>query len=272
MIVPEDSYFRRMQAALSTKTRIELDAILFSSDVISICYSRLEQLSTIDNPNAISFAMKVSAIADAWSIVDQIHVLRQLFGSIRKGVMGPKTTAWHVSTSSATLLRNGMDHIAGNLKNLSNRSGNPPPVLGAVFIQKTVILPRPMVTCIVLAAGQSTAGASFTGPVIDTQLITNDVRIEIQAFKERLNITQAVSELRPLLAAIASSTEAEVDAGVAAQGLSKCDEAAARAVVSTGAVIISRLGFEPRRTFEVEIKGGEKLPAITGGEDGICHD
>lgn len=46
MLIPPESYLRRLQAALSAKTRLELDAIVFASDVISICYTRLERLAS----------------------------------------------------------------------------------------------------------------------------------------------------------------------------------------------------------------------------------
>lgn len=243
MLIPPDSYLRRMQAALAAKTRLELDAIVFASDVISICYARLGPLCDPQTMIRISDYDRVSAIADAWTIVDNIHVIRQLFWKSRKGEMGPQTRAWHTLTETASLLRNGMDHVASNLNNLANRSGSPPPALGAVFIQRTVMHPTPAITCLTLTAGNGIVGAGFNGPVIDTLALEDSVVIEIEAFGHRCSLSAAVAGLLPLLAAMAERAEADVDRSLREQHLDPAAEAGARAVVQTQTVLVTQLSL-----------------------------
>lgn len=241
MLIPPESYLRRLQAALSAKTRLELDAIVFASDVISICYTRLERLGEPDALADVGDAVRVSAIADAWTVIDNVHVIRQLFWRSRKGEMGPQTAAWHAATESASLLRNGMDHVASNLNNLVRRTGTPPPALGALFIQRTTTRPRVAISCLTLTAGNCTGGTGFNGPVIDTLAIEDGVVIELEAFGHRCSLTAAVASLAPLLAGMAARVEADVDESIRDQNLSPETEVAARAVVQTQTILLTQL-------------------------------
>jgi hypothetical protein len=243
MLIPDDSYFRRMQAALSIRTRLELDALVFSSDVISVCYTRLAQLIVRERPEDLDNYSRVAAISDAWSVIDQVHVIRQIFQKNLAGRMGPMTSAWHASTEAATLLRNGMDHIAGNLTNLARRSGSPPPVLGALFIQQTIGGSIPVVKCLTLTAGQCTGGTSFNGPPIDSLDLVDRLVIEVQAFNHRFNLTTAVASLAPLLSAMAERVENDVNVALDEQQLSPAHDAAARAVIQTHGAIVTTLHF-----------------------------
>lgn len=241
VLIPPESYLRRLQAALSAKTRLELDAIVFASDVISICYTRLERLGEPDALANVGDAVRVGAIADAWTVIDNVHVIRQLFWRSRKGEMGAQTGAWHAATESASLLRNGMDHVANNLNNLVRRTGTPPPALGALFIQRTTTRPRVAISCLTLTAGNCTGGTGFNGPVIDTLAIEDGVVIELEAFGHRCSLTAAVASLAPLLTVMAAKVEADVDASIQEQNLLPETEAAARAVVRTETILVTHL-------------------------------
>lgn len=234
-----------MQAALSARTRLELDAIVFASDVISICYSRLESLTEPQMLARLGEYERVSAIADAWTVIDNIHVIRQLFWKSRKGEMGPQTGAWHAATESVSLLRNGMDHVASNLNNLAKRTGAPPPALGALFIQHTTTDPAPAITCLTMTAGNCTGGTGFNGPVIDTLAITNGVVVELEAFGHRCSLTAAVISLAPLLTVMATRVEADVHRSLVEQNLSPESDVNARAVLPTQTVLVTQLSLGP---------------------------
>lgn len=255
MLIPPDSYLRRMQAALSARTRLELDAIVFASDVISICYSRLEQLSDPGMLERLDDYGRVSAISDAWSVIDNIHVIRQLFWKSRNGEMGPQTATWHGSTETASLLRNGMDHVASNLNNLANRTGTPPPALGALFVQSTTTSPTPAITCLTLTAGNWAGGTAFNGPAIDTLEIVEGVVIELEAFGYRCSLTTAVAGLAPLLAAMGDRVEAEVNRSLADQDLPPEADAGARAVIETRTLLVTRLRLDQNALVLHEVLG-----------------
>jgi len=133
-MLPDNSFLRRLPATLAPAGRIRLEALVFSSDVLSHAYCSLCELATRigDANHSFTPRERVSLFSHAWTIVDQLNVIRQLFRAISGKTLGPNQSKFFKLSESARMMRNQMDHLSGLVNNLSTQKGARSPLFGAL--------------------------------------------------------------------------------------------------------------------------------------------
>ncbi|MEA2910864.1 MAG: hypothetical protein QOJ15_2945 [Bradyrhizobium sp.] len=133
-MLPDNSFLRRLPAILDPVGRIRVEALVFSSDVLTHAYLSLRELAARVGDTDHSFRPqdRVALFSYAWTIVDQLHVLRQLIRAMTNDTPGPNQAKFLELSESATLMRNRMDHLSGLVKNLSVQKGPRAPLFGAL--------------------------------------------------------------------------------------------------------------------------------------------
>lgn len=83
MLISDDSPLRRLPSEMNQKQKLYLDGIRFSIEIIDLAYLRLKQIlynlsNNIKYNSKIDHLIFVSAIHDAWSLIDSVYRLRGL--------------------------------------------------------------------------------------------------------------------------------------------------------------------------------------------------
>lgn len=115
MIINGESPLRRLPL-LDRKVTLFLDGIRCSVEMADLAYSRLQNTlfnltHNCDNPSTRHWEF-ISAISDAWSVVDSVHRLRGLLKCapfITKG--SPGLSIFEQHTETIKLLRNSIQHL-----------------------------------------------------------------------------------------------------------------------------------------------------------------
>ena len=132
-IISGDSFLRQLPVCVDEVTRIQFDAIVIASDVISQAYgsvrSLLVQSGDSEECNEIERAI---IIGNIWTIIDQLHAIRYLIQIRSSDPIGPETLEFLELSRGASSLRNKMDHLRANIGNLSNKKGSRMPIFGVV--------------------------------------------------------------------------------------------------------------------------------------------
>ncbi len=117
MIIGQESVLRRIPAPLARNQALFIEGIRFSIEMADLAYRRLCEtlppLSRMENPVGES-PSSVSAMLDAWSIVDSLHRLRGLLKhmpGIEKRNRIPPIRAFFDATERITELRNTAQHL-----------------------------------------------------------------------------------------------------------------------------------------------------------------
>jgi hypothetical protein len=219
-MLPDDSFLRRLPASLDPIVRLRFEAIVFSSDVLSNAYQSLcEVAARFDHSRSFSTRERIALFSSVWTIVDQLHVLRQLIQAMTNKTPGPNQQRFLDLSQNATLMRNRMDHLSGNLKNLSAQKGRQIPLFGTVayFFVSAGDVQDDSGARIVTGG---TAVVLSAGSIADDKLLMSvslpqrnqDVRIPVgqflfDAFKWRLDIDAALLSLGTTLVGTARKVE-----------------------------------------------------------------
>lgn len=135
-IVSKDSFLRRLPVAVSIEDRLRLDGLVLAADVMTAAFATLRRMAAelegrVDRLDAQGQAMALSC---CWTIVDQLFAVRQLIASMPgpREKPGPVTAAFLDRSKPAHALRNKMDHLASNIRNLSKAKGKRSPIFGSL--------------------------------------------------------------------------------------------------------------------------------------------
>lgn len=133
-LVSDKSFLRRLPVALIAKERLRFDAIVTASDIVNQAFGSMRQFAIQAGANLDKFgnAGRAFMLSQCWTLVDQLHAIRQLIEPSGAGKAGPFSQALLDIAEPATLLRNKMDHLAKNLDNLSKLKGVRPPLFGSL--------------------------------------------------------------------------------------------------------------------------------------------
>lgn len=225
MLVSDDSYLRRLPVGLHPENRLRMDAIVVASDIVSQCYQDLSRLGAEIGATLgqIGYPQRAAFIGLAWSIVDQLHAVRQLVTPPTGTPAGPATQRFLDAAEPATLLRNKMDHLKNNLSNLSAKKGERYPLFGAISYVLSNPDPQSGGLLMTVSSGAlhggdlfpavNPAGRSYSTPVGLLQLsafyLTFEFSPALAALQDYLAITEAGTEKKMRAAA-----EAEAEKGV----------------------------------------------------------
>ena len=133
-LLNDQSFLRRLPVALNVKQRMEYDAIVTAADIITVAFSTLRQITAqaAVEMEAFDQGFRAMALSLCWTIIDQLHAIRQLLQPGHGEKIGPLTAAFLDAAEPATKLRNRMDHLSANLDNISKSKGSKRPLFGSL--------------------------------------------------------------------------------------------------------------------------------------------
>ncbi|WP_169814686.1 hypothetical protein [Nocardia pseudovaccinii] len=83
-----------------------------------------------ESPQNLTRQVQIQLLNNAWSMVDALHNMRQILQALE--FTAPRAVQFLVKHESATLLRNAMDHLKDQAKNLAMKKKAEPPLIGAL--------------------------------------------------------------------------------------------------------------------------------------------
>ena len=245
-LVQAESYLRKLPVALVFKERIRFDAIVTASDIIAKAYNDLQQFTIRAGSDVDNFANGGSAFALGlcWTIVDQLHAIRQLLKAPLGTTAGPYARRFLGASEPATHLRNHMDHLAGNLDNLANSKGPRLPLFGClsyfycaesnptgghiITIMSGALHGGDRLPCV------NPAGKTFSLP---TGLFT------LSASNHELDLALSIGSLRDWLRRVEIRIESDILTSLTDQGISEEDKLVAMATLGGGLTIVMKIEF-----------------------------
>jgi|GEM_PF-4891288 len=115
---------------------MRLDALVYATDLISLNINSIRQIAIRYGKNIteITFGERIILASFIWSVIDQCHVLRQLFKELLGHTADPNNPApfeiFNKKYETVSRLRNKMDHLNQAIPNLA-ASKNRSPIYGA---------------------------------------------------------------------------------------------------------------------------------------------
>jgi hypothetical protein len=134
-MLAHDSILRHLPARVQLETRLRFEALVFAADVLTFAFCSIRDITARYGAgiSSISLHDRIALFTHAWTMVDQIHILRQLIKTTTtSGQMGPNQKSFYDTYVTAWSMRNKMDHLTGMFQNLASRKGIHPPFFGAI--------------------------------------------------------------------------------------------------------------------------------------------
>jgi len=218
--LPADAFARRLPLAAPAKRRLQIEALLFASDVMHGALLRIMAVAAQCGLDARRLSeARTQLISDAWMIVDRVHDARLIFSALLEDGRGPRQDAWFAATESAWAMRNAMDHLGQNAGNHAAKKGLSTPLFGSLSYSYVspadtldAISAAP-VHAVVLGAGSAPNGKmtmSVRAP-FNRQLWVPVGSVVLEAFDRQLELDRAVFDLLPLLEGMSSSLKEQFD-------------------------------------------------------------
>ena len=134
-----DSYVVRPPIVLNLEHRICLEAITFAMRSALASLQTVRHITSTHNEDAEDFSepQRIALYSNLWTVVDQVHFLRNLLHFINADVPGPIGDFYHRYEIARTM-RNVMDHLNNNIPNLANLRQGRPTVFGSLAYFKYV--------------------------------------------------------------------------------------------------------------------------------------
>lgn len=189
-LVSNESFLRRLPIAFDLEGRFRTDAIVIACDILGQAYQDLFHLGvrTGSDVGSLGHAGRASAIGLCWLIVDQLHAVRQLVRPPAQQAIGPIMQRFLDMSAPATDLRNKMDHLNTNLRNLGSKKGIRSPLFGAISYVLSNENPETGGLLVTISSGTlqggevfpavNPAGRNYTTPVGLLQLYAFDIIFE----------------------------------------------------------------------------------------------
>jgi hypothetical protein len=194
--------------------RLRFEALVFAADVLTFAFSSIRDITARYGADILSISLhdRIALFTHAWTMVDQIHILRELIKTTTPTgkQMGPNQKSFYDTYEAASFMRNKMDHLTGMFQKLASRRGIHPPFFGAIsyFLveaHQMVQTPAGVVvdagTIITVAAG-SVQGDKTLIPMPNPTarpVHPPTSQFMLAAFDWELNLEEAVKALQALL-------------------------------------------------------------------------
>jgi hypothetical protein len=132
-MIGENSFFKRIPLVISLEQRLIWEGAGWAIQMISLSFERLKSAALQIDTTTASYPSSVAAemFSCCWSIVDQCHMLRKLLERVYSNTE-TKQAKFIEKFEVVTLMRNAMDHLHQNIKNVSAKKTPVPPVFGAL--------------------------------------------------------------------------------------------------------------------------------------------
>lgn len=224
-MLPKDAFLRRLPKVVDSTQAVQLDALLFSADAIQASMAAIRRVAAVylDRIVGAPHEAQVELFTRAWSIVDCIHVVRQVLAALDYET--PQASAFIEKYENARRLRNGMDHLSQNAANLAKRKGSPPVFGSLAYVcvpPKNIAMTdgEPTLTgagLVLLAIGRATDGGQM--PAINP--LGRPLRVpvggfQLAAFDEVLELEQAEDDLKELVVEVNDRLEKDLTARIEA--------------------------------------------------------
>jgi hypothetical protein len=208
-MLPDDAFLRRLPTIVESAEAVQLEALIFSADAVEVSLDIIRHV-TASHRQKICEAPRqvhVGLFTHAWTIVDCIHVTRQVLSAL--DYRTPQAIAFQDKYECATLLRNSMDHVTENAKNVANAKRRPPMfgALGYICIPDANIVTEKDGTVsangggiVMLATGRFPGGERIKLVNPASQMLTGFVGgFRLEAFSDALNLEEAERDLSALI-------------------------------------------------------------------------
>src|SRR5665213_898657 len=133
-MIGDHSFFKKIPLALDLEQRLVWEGAGWAIRMIDLSFERLrEAAARVDATTEMTYptAMAAEMFSCCWSIVDQCHMLRNLLERVYANT-NTKQAAFTKKFEAATSMRNAMDHLHQNIKNVSTKKAPMPPIFGAL--------------------------------------------------------------------------------------------------------------------------------------------
>ncbi|MEV0344096.1 hypothetical protein AB0H49_34310 [Nocardia sp. NPDC050713] len=128
----EESILRRVPRVVAPEQALLLEALAYSADSIDMAYRLMLRIANAvgENPENLTRSVQIQLLNNAWAMVDALHNMRQILQALKTS--GSTAMRFLTEYESATHLRNAMDHIKDQAKNLALKRKAEPPLIGAL--------------------------------------------------------------------------------------------------------------------------------------------
>jgi hypothetical protein len=216
-MLSDQSFFKKIPTVITLEQRLIWEGAGWAIDMIFGSYERLRQAAIRIDTGSTQYPTLVAQemFACAWSIIDQCHMLCNILKRSSPPPRGP-TANFIERCKAVTLIRNSMDHLHSNIKNIANKKSALPPLFGAMSFSRVEpehVIEGKLRGCkvITITAGALThpnhtfgflnpAGRSIELPV---------GMFEFEAFEHRLSLSDLVLDLRKLVEIYDTDVKAE---------------------------------------------------------------
>ncbi len=131
-MLADDAFLRQLPTGIAPEQAVLIETLVYCADAVETSYDaiRLTALTHGDQAaRSMNRSARVRMFTDAWTIVDCIHVARQVLQALAYPTAA--ATQFQTKYEIASQLRNKMDHVVGQARNHSNRKDQPP-LLGMI--------------------------------------------------------------------------------------------------------------------------------------------
>jgi len=132
-MIGENSFFKRIPLALDLEQRLIWEGAGWAIQMISLSFEKLKSAAAqIDRSSTVYPTSNATEMFSCcWSIVDQCHMLRKLLDRVYADT-DTKQAKFVEKFEAVTSMRNAMDHLHQNIKNVSAKRSPIPPIFGAL--------------------------------------------------------------------------------------------------------------------------------------------
>lgn len=221
-MLPDDSFLRKLPQVYVPENRMQTEALLMAADIIEICYDQIHAVTERYQEKILDIRPKerVKIFSDLWTIVDQLHVVRQVLPVLADGL--EEAVDFCAEHEAATLMRNRMDHLHQAIPNLVKSKKRRPPVFGSlsyVTIPTSVIdemFPRPLqqlkkAGVVTLLAGTITDHTVPAVNPIGKQIRGLSGAFRFDAFGYHLDIDEMMRKLNRVLLIMNENSQAHFE-------------------------------------------------------------
>jgi hypothetical protein len=211
-MITENSFFRKIPAAISLEQRLIWEGAGWAIETISWSFDTLKAAASKIQPESTPFPAFIAreSFACCWSIIDQCHMLRQMLRRTQPRQDGP-THRFLEKFEAVTLIRNAMDHLHQNIKNIANDKEPRSPLFGALSFcavaSGDLDMSNPSEPLVRRCRAVTLTAGALTHPqhVLHAsnpagRLIEAPVGLfEFEAFKHRVNFSDLINDLAALV-------------------------------------------------------------------------
>jgi hypothetical protein len=212
LILTEQSRFRRIRADLHPHQASFIDGIRFSIETLDVAYSRLcgclDRISRMPNAGDSGVSTAI-ALLDAWAVIDAVHRLRELLNQmpgLKKN--SPTLQLFIRNTEDASEFRNTIQHLRGELKEMSERGWPAWGSLTWLFVADPTT--RIVHSCLMIPGRVQSGAQNIINPL--DHVITNTIDVVTLHCKDRkLSLTALYRQTEKIVRALEPGLAAHIE-------------------------------------------------------------